>query len=128
MRAVPALATLVTLALSAGCAGSTGESGPEPAPDIAGTYAVTTAVQGSTVEGRIEITGEPGAYEGFVYTDLTGRLAIASVVVDWPVATLVLDSSDGPVEVLLEFSGDTITGEWSTGTDGGTIEGRKVQG
>lgn len=123
MRTVLALATLAALTA---CAGPAAAPGPAPAPDIAGTYTLNTTVQGSAVEGRMEITGEPGAYGGSVYTDATGRLPISSVTMDGSVATIILDTTQGPVAVRIEFSGDSYAGEWSAGEESGAVRGRKV--
>jgi hypothetical protein len=122
----PALA-LATLAFFAACSGPAGEPEPAPPLDIAGTYTLATNIQGSAVQGQIEITGEPGAYGGSVFTEYTGRIPIASVTVAGSEVTIVLDSPQGPVTVLLGFTGDTFTGEWSSGDDGGTVEGRKIR-
>jgi hypothetical protein len=124
---VRAVLALSTLAILVACAGRTGEPDPAPVLDISGTYTLNTVIQGSTVQGRMEITGEPGAWGGSVYTDFTGQIPIASLDMEGNRATLVLDSTQGPVTVLLTFAGDAYTGEWSSGEDGGTVEGRKVE-
>jgi hypothetical protein len=125
VRNILALATFVILA---GCAGPTGEPDPAPAPEITGTYTLSTTIQGSPVEGRMRITGEPGDYGGYVYTDFTGELPISRVEVDGTAASLTVETPDGPASVRLDFAGDSFTGEWAAGGDGGTIRGRRVEG
>lgn len=119
------LAPLAALILSACATTAT----PEPEAqvlDLAGTYAFTTTVQGTGVNGQMRITGVPGAYEGAAYTDVTGEIPISDVDVEGNRATIVAESPDGPVQLVLVFEGDTFTGSWSMGAEGGAIRGRRV--
>lgn len=118
-------ALLFTL-FSIGCA-STGAPEPEPAADLAGVYTLSTTVQGMALSGRMRITGEPGAYDGAIYTDFTGEIPFSSVTVSGDRATILGETPDGPVELHLVFDGDTFTGSWVMGPEGGSIRGRRVE-
>lgn len=116
---------VVAVLVLAGCA-STGA--PEPAVmDMAGSYTFTTTVQGMGVNGQMRITGTPGSYKGAAYTDVTGEIPISSVEVEGSRATIVAETPDGPVEIRMVFAGDTFTGSWALGGDGGSIQGRRVR-
>lgn len=123
---VPALAALVL----AGCA-STRAPETTAAPeatvmDLAGSYTFSTTVQGSAVSGQMRITGQPGAYRGAAYSDVTGEIPLSRITVDGNVATVIGDTPDGPVEIRMVFDGDTFTGSWALGADGGSLHGRRV--
>lgn len=114
---------LMTLVLS-GCATMGSEAAVET--DLAGMYTLTTMIQGMSVNGQMRITGEPGAYDGAIYTDFTGELPMSSVNADGNHATIIVESPDGPVEIQLTFEGESFTGEWALGGETGNVRGRRV--
>lgn len=99
----------------------------EPADiDPVGSYALTTEIQGTMVNGRMRIRGEPGAYTGSVYTDITGQLPITSLSVEGTRVFITASTPDGPADIRLTFREDAFTGTWALGPDGGTIQGRRT--
>ncbi len=101
---------------------------PEPmAPDLAGVYTFSTMVQGMPVDGQMRITGEPGAYDGSLYSQFTGELLFTSVARTGNAITLLTETPDGPVEINIVFEGEAFTGDWAMGPEGGSIRGRKVR-
>lgn len=125
-KVLPAVAALTAALMLTACAST---ATPEPEPevlDLAGSYTFTTTVQGMGVNGQMRITGAPGAYEGAAYTDVTGEIPISDVTVEGNRATIVAETPDGPVQLVLVFDGDAFTGSWSLGPEGGAIRGRRV--
>lgn len=116
---------VLSLVLLAACASAPADMGPPPL-DPVGTYTLTVMIQGSAVNGQMRIRGEPGSYTGAVYTDFTGELPINSVSVDGNRMFISAGTPDGPVDVEITFDGDTFTGTWVLGADGGALQGRKV--
>lgn len=117
-------ALFAAAALVAGCA--TAE--PEPrAPELAGVYTFSTMVQGMPVDGQMRITGEPGAYGGSLYSQFTGELVFTSVTQTGNAVTLLAETPDGPVEIQVVMEGQTFTGDWAMGQQGGSIQGQKVR-
>ena len=122
---------LMTALLVAGCAAS---PGPEPAApsaaqlalDPVGTYNFTTTVQGMSVTGQAVIGGTRGSWTGSLYSDATGELPIRSVSVSGNQITMLADSPDGTVQIRMLMDGETFTGDWSLGAEGGTLRGRRV--
>jgi hypothetical protein len=118
------LALVAVSAFLVGCASAP----PEPqAPDLAGVYSFTTTVQGMPIDGQMRITGEPGAYAGSLYSQFTGELQFTSVTQSGDAVTLTTETPDGPVEINIVLSGETFTGDWSMGMEGGTLNGRKIR-
>jgi hypothetical protein len=118
------LVVLLLAVASVGCASAE----PEPAaPPLAGVYSFSTTVQGMPVDGQMRITGEPGDYGGSLYSQFTGELPFTSVTRSGDQVTLLANTPDGPVEIRLVFEGDTFTGDWAMGPEGGTIQGRRVR-
>ena len=122
----------LALALAGACA-----SAPEQGPidtsaassaevDPVGSYSFTTTVQGTAVDGQLRITGTRGAWGGAFYTPVTGELPVSSVDVDGQVVRLTANTPDGIVHVRMIFSGDTFTGDWSLGAEGGAIRGQRT--
>lgn len=127
------LLSVVVVACASGAADP--EAGPGPAAaaapaelDPAGSYTFSTTVQGMAVDGRLRITGSGGAWGGSMYTDVTGELPLTSVRVEGQELRLTADTPDGTVHVRVMFTGDTFTGAWNLGADGGPLTGRRVEG
>lgn len=115
--------------LAAGC----GSAPQSPAPSAAsmaldpvGSYVLSTNVQGQAVDGRIRIGGSPGAWSGTLYSHVTGELPLSSIRVQGQELHLAADTPDGRLTAHLVFTGDTFTGDWSLGADGGALRGRRV--
>ena len=117
----------VSVGLLAACAsaGSQADEGPTDV-DPVGSYTLTTNIQGTPVNGQMRIRGEPGSYTGAVYTDFTGELTISSITVQGDVVFLTANTPDGPADIRITFDGDTFTGSWTLGAEGGSIQGRRV--
>lgn len=120
--------TRMTLGLAAAVAltacASAGTDGPADI-DPVGSYTLTTEIQGTTVNGRLRIRGEPGAYTGSIYTDITGQLRITSLSVEGAQVLMTASTPDGPADIRLTFREDAFTGTWALGPDGGAIRGRR---
>ena len=105
---------------------------PEPAPpevlDPAGTYSFATIYQGEPLEGRIVIRGESGRYAGRV-TPSRGPepVEIYTVRVDGQTLTLYGDAGNDALIVTMKFTGDSYTGTWVLGFDGGEMSGSKLE-
>ncbi|HEX5724149.1 MAG TPA: hypothetical protein VFX98_01715 [Longimicrobiaceae bacterium] len=135
-------AAVLLLAAAAACAA------PQPAPDVpetvqgpvtvqtpaprsgevnpVGNFEFTTEVNGQPMRGNIHITGAPGAYTGRVTADIMSEIPISSVSVAGQQLTVVADTPDGAVTIVLNFQGDNFTGNWSLGGQGGAVTGRRV--
>ncbi|HUG42037.1 MAG TPA: hypothetical protein VMM12_16330 [Longimicrobiales bacterium] len=128
------LSIIMLSALAAACGSAPAQPGETAAPtaaargelDPVGTYAFSTTVQGAAVDGQLRITGSRGAWGGSFYSDATGELQLSSVRVDGQELRLDADTPDGRVHVRLVFSGDTFTGDWTLGADGGALRGRRL--
>jgi hypothetical protein len=122
-------AFLLVIALAAcASAGDPASAGPAaPAElDPVGSYSFSTTVQGMAVDGRLRITGSRGAWGGSLYSDVTGELPLSSVSVEGQTLRLTADTPDGTAYIRMQFSGETFTGEWTLGGDGGALSGRRV--
>lgn len=123
----------VLLALATGCASAPQSPPPSAAGaaasmtlDPVGSYVLSTNVQGRAVDGRMRIDGSPGAWSGTMYTDVTGELPFSSIHVQGQELHVTAQTPDGTLTARLVFSGDTFTGDWSLGTEAGSLHGRKV--
>ena len=124
----PFAALLPILLLLTACAGGSPAPEAEPAPaDIRGIYSLSTMIQGSPVDGRMRITGEPGSYTGSVYTDFTGELPITEADVDGSHGRFTLNTPDGAAVLRLVFEDGSFSGDWSLGSESGRITGRKIR-
>ena len=98
---------------------------PKPM-DITGTYEYTTAVNGSTVNGQIVITGTAGAYGGRITSNAFPEFPITKATVDGKVITIKASSDNGDVDLVLTMNGDAFTGKWVLGESGGELSGKKL--
>lgn len=113
----------------AACASTGGQAASGPVDiDPVGSFTLNTVIQGTPVDGQMRIRGEPGSYTGAAYTNMTGELTFSSVSVDGNQVFLTAETPDGPVDIQIIFDGDTFTGTWSLGADGGAVSGRRVSG
>ncbi|HEU4883456.1 MAG TPA: hypothetical protein VFT45_14445 [Longimicrobium sp.] len=117
------LAAALVLFLAA-CA--TAPRGPAPLNPV-GMFDFQTAVDGNPVTGGLEVTGQAGAYGGFIRTSVTPDIPITGVRVTGQEMVVTGDTPDGPVTITLTFTGDTFTGHWELNGDGGDITGRRTQ-
>ena len=110
-------AALSVAACSQSSAGSVAAPPPEPTPpptpvlDPVGTFDYQTEVEGMPVGGSFTITGSTGAYTGTMTSDM-GAITLRDIEVDGQELTAVGDSPDFIVVFVLEFDGDSFTGEW----------------
>ena len=107
----------------AACA--TAPRGPAPLNPL-GMFEFQTMVNGGPVSGSLEVTGQAGAYAGFIRTSVTPDIPITAVRVSGQEMVVTGDTGDGPVTINLVFSGDTFTGRWALNGDGGDITGRRT--
>lgn len=111
------------LLVAAACA----PANPTPlALNPVGVFAFTTAVNGSEVTGAVEVTGQPGAYGGRVRTSITPDMPITGVEVTEQQMVVSGSAPQGPLTIDMTFTGDTFTGTWQLGGDGGDLAGRRT--
>jgi hypothetical protein len=121
--------SLLSCLLLAACGPKAPPAPPAPPPlDPAGNFEFVTDAQGTTVTGSIEIRkSEAGGYTGWLYTDVTDPLAIGSVAVEGQQMTLMGDTPDGPMTMVLLFGGDAFTGSWTYAGMSGVMSGKRVR-
>ena len=132
---------IATLALSACASSGTQSSAPAPTPvatapavvapapaafNPAGAYDFTTEVNGAPMKGTLTITGKPGAYGGKMTSDIMPELPINSVLVEGQTVKLLADTPQGSVTINITFVGDTFTGNWELGGQGGNLTGKRI--
>lgn len=102
---------------------------PAPAPlDPTGTFSFETTFQGQAITGQIIVRGEAGQYTGSVEPDAVAPpVEIYSVQVEGQQMTVVGDAGGEDLVITMTFTGDTYTGTWVLGFDGGDIKGARVQ-
>lgn len=126
MRAASsAIAATIALALTLGACASTPRADAPTDVDPTGTFSLSTTVQGMAVDGQMRIAGEPGAYDGSFYSDVTGEIPFTGVSVEGDRVLITADTPDGAIEIRLLFEGGAFTGSWSGENDGGTVRGRR---
>ena len=91
-----------------------------------GSYTFSTVIQGMAVDGQLRVNGTQDAWGGTIYTPATGELPVSSVAVDGQEVRVTTDTPDGIVHIRMIFSGDTFTGDWSLGAQGGAIRGQRM--
>jgi hypothetical protein len=116
------LAAALVLFLAA-CA--TAPRGPAPLNPV-GMFEFQTTVNGGPVTGGLEVTGQAGAYGGFIRTSVTPDIPVTAVRVSGQEMVVTGDTGDGPVTISLTFTGDTFTGHWELNGDGGDLSGRRT--
>ena len=124
IRAGLPLFALVFGVMVSGCA-----STPDVPPpvDPVGYFEFTTSVEGQPVVGSIEVRESNGRYTGVLATDMTEPVEVVSAVVEDQQLTIISDTPDGPVNMVLLFTGDTFTGSWTYAGMSGTMTGRRVR-
>jgi hypothetical protein len=101
-------------------------SGPAPLEPV-GEFSFETVVNGQPADGRIVIEGSSGDYTGQVVPNWgVPAVPIVDVVVEDPNITVVADWGAEDLVIYMTFTGDTYTGEWVMGFDGGDITGARV--
>jgi hypothetical protein len=133
----PILAAAIALSLAACAAGTAGEAstpagGPAAGAQAAavnpvGTFEFTTMVNGASVNGTLEVMGSPGAYTGRLRTSILPEMPVSSASVSGQEMTVLADAPDGTVTIRMTFTGDTFTGSWALGGDGGALSGRRTR-
>ena len=91
-----------------------------------GNYEFATEVNGSPMKGSLVINGSTGAYGGKMTSDIMPELPITSVVVDGQLVKMLADTPNGTVTIMLTFTGDTFTGNWELGGQGGNLSGKRI--
>lgn len=116
------------LGLALGLAAMTAciHSGPAPL-EPAGAFSFETVVEGQAVGGRIVITEAEGRYGGVIEPNWGPPPAtILDVTVADPEITIVATWGAEDVVLYMTFTGDTFTGEWVMGFDGGDLTGARL--
>jgi hypothetical protein len=90
-----------------------------------GTFEFTTAADGETLTGSIEVSGQPGAYAGHIRTP-HDDIPITSVAVTGQQMVVTGDTPGGPLTLTLNFTGNSFTGGWTVGEDSGEIRGQRM--
>ena len=123
-------ATLSVAACSQSSASNIAAPPPDPAPppapvlDPVGTFDYQTEAMGMPVSGSFAITGSPGAYTGTMTSDM-GPITLRDIEVDGLELSAIGDSPDFVVVFVLEFEGDSFTGEWEAEGMTGFITGSR---
>lgn len=122
-------AGLALFALALGVMLSSCASTPEGPPpvDPVGYFEFTTSVDGQPVVGSIEVRESNGRFTGVLATDATEPVEVGAAVVEDQQLTITADTPDGPVTLVLLFTGDTFTGTWTYAGMSGTMTGRRVR-
>lgn len=134
LLAAATLSLALAACASAGSAGGTGSTagGTSTAPaagalNPVGRYDFTTSVQGQSVTGRIEVTGQPGAYAGQITTSITPPLPISGVTVSGQQMVITGSTPDGALTIRMNFTdANAFTGGWELAGDSGSITGQRA--
>jgi hypothetical protein len=81
-------------------------------------------VEGTGIDATLTITGEEGAYEGSVSSEM-GTMPVSDIVVDGQQMSFVVDSPDMTVFFAVVFEGSDFSGEFDAGGMGGFVTGTK---
>ena len=138
-------AAALLLALAAACAAPAAEPESTPAPAAAtpaaaampasasaaavnpvGRYEFNTVVNGQPMTGTFTVEGQPGAYTGYMESNMMPRAAITGVTVTGQQVVLVIAAPQGDVTVTMNMNGGAFTGNWAIAGDTGEISGRKT--
>ena len=125
-----AIAMGVSLLFLAACSSNPAPAAPAaPAPvNPAGYFEFSTELEGQWVTGGIEIrTVDGGGHTGVLTTSATEPVPVRSVVVEGQKMTVTCDTPDGPVVMILTFTGDAFTGPWTYAGMGGTATGKRIR-
>ncbi len=117
--------TLTLLLLASGCAL---RGGPDVL-DPVGSFEFQTQVQGQTITGTLEISGEPGAYEGRIVPGAAagmGPIPLTRITVEEQELRASGNAQGEPLEIRIVFEGDEFEGSWSAGMEGGQIQGQRT--
>lgn len=120
----PILAALLAIAIGTTATAQT----PAPAPNLdpVGTFEFSTTVQGQTVNGVVTITKTDGVLGGKMMADIMPEIPLKSVTVEGKKVTLVAETPDGVLTVVMEFEdADKFAGNWTLAGDGGSISGKR---
>lgn len=115
------------LALGAALSGCASTPDVPPPVDPVGYFEFTTSIDDQPVVGSIEVRESDGRYTGVLATDATEPVEIGAAVVEDQQVTITADTPDGPVTLVLLFTGDTFTGTWTYAGMSGTMTGRRVR-
>ena len=100
-------------------------SGPVPLEPV-GEFSFETVVDGQVADGRIVIEGSAGQYKGLVVPNWGPPPGpIIEVTVADSEMTVVADWGGEDLVIYMTFTGDTYTGSWSMGFDGGDMTGAR---
>jgi hypothetical protein len=120
MRAVVSLCA--GIAVAAACASSPAQP---RAVDPVGTFDFSTSMEGTEVTGSIEISSGANGYTGWLTTNVSEPIPIASVMVEGQVVTVIANAPDGPVNFSMTFTGDEFSGGWTYAGMSGQATGRR---
>ena len=121
MRASAGWAGLLAGAvLVAGCASAPAQP---RAVDPVGVFDFSTAVEGQAVTGTLEISRSNDVLGGTLSTSVTEPIPVRAVTVEGQQMTVLADTPDGPVSMILTFAGNEFTGSWTYAGMSGTLTG-----
>ena len=116
------LGVLAGVALFAACASAPAQP---RAVDPVGMFDFSTHVDGTAVTGTISIEQSGNGHTGMITTSATEPVAISGVAVEGQQLTVTAQTPDGPVTMILVFTGNTFTGSWSYAGMSGTLTGQR---
>jgi hypothetical protein len=130
------LSALVALAAAvptntAAAQGSSEKPATAPAAkdiDPVGSYQLSNLVQGNPITSSVTITKKTdGTLGGTLSTEAYGVFEFTSVKVSGKTISIAFAAPDGSgVSMTLTLEGDQVTGEWSMGSDGSKVTGKKL--
>jgi hypothetical protein len=104
---------------------------PKPL-DPVGDYEFSTIVDGQTRTGVISITKKDDVLGGRIFSEAMPEIPVSSVRVDGRTVTLnaALPDTESALIVVLTFEADNnkFSGNWSLGSDSGTLGGKRKRG
>lgn len=96
------------------------------AVDPVGIFDFTTTVEGMAVTGTLTIRrGAAGAFEGSIATNITETIPVRTVTVTGQRMNVIADTPDGPITMVLEFTGNDFSGTWEGTGMAGTHSGKR---
>jgi len=93
-----------------------------------GEYEFSSTDDGQSFVADIKIEGEPGKYRGTVKRrDKDISFSFSDVGISGEKMIIVADVRSSVFVLRLYFTGDTFTGNWSLGSDGNELKGKRLK-
>jgi len=94
----------------------------------AGEYEFTSVDDGQSFTADLKIEGEPGKYRGTIRRrDRDISFSFTDVGVSGDKMIIVADVRSSVFVLRFYFTGDTFTGNWSLGSDGSELKGKRLK-